>query len=81
MAFLMLRIGNDCFNRTNLNTLRLIKKTNTFGAQIRIYLINIITFRDGVIRTFIQTSTTGNAFFCNFNAIFTSIFKGHFLTS
>jgi hypothetical protein len=57
VTFTVIRIGNNGIDRTNLNTLRLIKKTNTPGAPVRINHINQIALRNGIIRAFTYTYT------------------------
>jgi hypothetical protein len=58
----MVRILDDTVHWTDLNTLRLIKMSHTFGAQVGINLINFITLGNGTIGAFGFAHITVDAF-------------------
>ena len=46
------RVGNDAFDRTHFDALRLIKMTHAFGAKFWIDFVKLDALIDGIVRTF-----------------------------
>ena len=51
-AFYKLRINRDAGYGANLYALRFVKVANTFGAFVRIYLIDVLTHVNGLVGAF-----------------------------
>ena len=58
----MLRADRNARYRADLNTLRLIKMADAFGAFIRVNLINVFAHVDGLIRALGLTHVAVDAF-------------------
>ena len=61
----IIRVKWNTVDRANLDTLRRLVVTDTFGAQVRVDHIDLITGTDRLVRTFRFTYITIDAFICN----------------
>ena len=61
----MIRVAWYALNRTNLNALRRIKMTHTFGAFFWVNHIIFDALRNGLVRAFRFTNVAIDALFCD----------------
>ncbi|ERT56149.1 hypothetical protein N879_18120 [Alcaligenes sp. EGD-AK7] len=65
LAFLMLGVNLDTFDRAHYHTLRLIKVADAFCTQVGIDLVDLLAHVNSQVRALRLTNVAVNAFFSN----------------
>lgn len=72
VVFYPIRVGDDAVQRTDADAGRLVVKTDTFGAQVRIDFIDFVTHVNRLVRAFrlahVAVDATFDDFKCHLNS-------------